>query len=65
MDRLSSLGNHELNIEIYSRKLGRQMEQLFEQDKAYSVELTHGEWSRRPWVAKAAERILSPLRVLV
>jgi len=65
LDRLSSLGNQELNVEIYSDELAQQMEQLFEQDKAYSVELTRDEWSRRPWIAKAAERILSPLRILV
>ncbi len=65
LDRLSSLGNQELNVEIYSDELAQQMEQLFERDKVYSVELTRDEWSRRPWIAKAAERILSPLRVLV
>jgi cardiolipin synthase len=65
LDRLSSLGNYELNVEIYSDELAQEMEQLFEQDKAYSVELTRAEWSRRPWIAKAAERILSPLRILV
>ncbi|MDQ2832048.1 MAG: phospholipase D-like domain-containing protein, partial [Chloroflexota bacterium] len=65
LDRLSSLGNYELNVEIYSDELAQQMEQLFERDKAYSVELTRDEWSRRPWIAKAAERILSPLRILV
>jgi len=65
LDRLSSLGNQELNVEIYSDELAQQMEQLFERDKAYSVELTRDEWSRRPWIAKAAERILSPLRILV
>ncbi len=65
MDRLSSIGNHELNVEIYSRELAHQMEQMFEQDKANATELTLDEWSRRPWYAKASERILAPLRVLV
>ncbi len=65
MDRLSSLGNHELNVEIYSPELARQMESLFAQDKANAVELTLREWRTRPWLAKVSERILTPLRVLV
>lgn len=65
LDRLSSLGNHELNVEIYSPDLAGQMETLFESDKTNAVELTLDEWTARPWYAKAAEHILAPLRVLV
>jgi len=65
LDRLSSLGNHELNVEIYSPALAQQMELLFERDKADAIELTLEEWAARPWYAKASERILAPLRVLV
>ncbi len=65
LDRLSSLGNHELNVEIYSPALAHQMELLFERDKGDAVELTLDVWAARPWYAKASERILAPLRVLV
>src|SRR5262249_10463586 len=62
LDRLSSLGNHELNAEIYSRELARQMESLFERDKKYATEITAAHWIARPWQAKVSERVLAPLR---
>ena len=63
MDRLSSLGNYELNVEIYSRELAQQMEMLFERDKKNAVELTLDQWEARPWYVKLSERILIPLRI--
>jgi cardiolipin synthase len=63
LDRLSAVGNYELTIEIYSRELAEQMEDLFEQDKTNAQELTFEAWARRPWYAKVSERILAPARV--
>jgi cardiolipin synthase A/B len=63
LDRLSAVGNYEMNAEIYSRDLARQMEDLFEQDKENARELTLEEWEARPWYAKLSERILAPSRV--
>jgi cardiolipin synthase len=63
IDRLSSVGNYEMTAEIYSRELARQMEEVFEQDKANAKELTLEVWAARPWYAKLSERILSPSRV--
>ena len=40
IDRLSMLGNYELNIEVYSRRLAAQMEHMFEVDKTNAEELT-------------------------
>jgi cardiolipin synthase len=65
LDRLSSVGNYELNVEIYSAELARQMETLFAHDKAFAVEITRAGWSARPWYVKLSERILAPLRVLM
>jgi cardiolipin synthase len=65
LDRLSSVGNYELNVEIYSAELARQMETLFARDKTFAVELTGADWSARPWYVKLSERILAPLRVLM
>ena len=65
LDRLSSVGNYELNVEIYSAELARQMEILFARDKTFAVEITRARWSARPWYVKLSERILAPLRVLV
>lgn len=65
LDRLSAVGNYEMNVEIYSRELARQMDQLFESDKANARELTLERWARRPWYSKASERVLAPLRVFM
>jgi cardiolipin synthase len=65
LDRLSSVGNYEVNVEIYSPELARQMEDLFECDKTNAFELKLDGWRARPWYAKLGETIISPLRVLV
>jgi cardiolipin synthase A/B len=65
LDRLSSVGNYEINVEIYSAALARQMEQLFACDKSNAFELTATMWMRRPWYVKLSERVLNPLRFVV
>ena len=65
LDRLSSVGNYEINVEVYSKKLAHQMEELFECDKSNSFELTLEQWLKRPWYANLSEKILSPLRALL
>ena len=65
LDRLNSVGNYELNAEIYSRALAAQMEQLFERDKANAREVTLTTWQARPWYAKVSERVLAPLGVFM
>jgi cardiolipin synthase len=65
LDRLSSVGNYEINTEVYSKKLAHQMEVLFKCDVTNSFELKLDEWEKRPWYAILSERILSPLRALL
>jgi cardiolipin synthase len=65
LDRLSSVGNYEINAEIYSETLAHQMEELFTCDTRNAFELKHDEWMRRPWYGKLGERILSPLRLFL
>jgi cardiolipin synthase len=65
LDRLSSVGNYEINVEVYSKKLAQQMEELFECDKSNSFELRLEQWLKRPWYAMLSEKILSPLRALL
>jgi cardiolipin synthase len=65
LDRLSSLGNYEVNLEIYSPELARQLRALFESDTNDVIELTLDEWEARSWLAKMSERILAPLRALL
>ncbi len=64
LDRLSSVGNYEINVEVYSEKLAQQMEELFEQDISNAFELTLDWWLNRSWYMKLSERILTPLRLL-
>jgi cardiolipin synthase len=65
LDRLSQLGNYEINLEIYDRALAAQMETLFEIDRNNSFELTLDKWQHRPWYAKIGEIVLAPLRPLI
>jgi cardiolipin synthase A/B len=65
LDRLSSVGNYEINVEVYNKMLAHQMEELFNYDTSNSLELALDEWLRRPWYTVLSERILSPLRALL
>ncbi|GHO43782.1 phospholipase D-like domain-containing protein [Ktedonospora formicarum] len=62
IDRLSMLGNYEMNVAIYSTRMAQQMERIFHNDAAHAHELTLGEWKRRPFAHKCAECLLRPLR---
>lgn len=65
LDRLSAVGNYEINVEVYSKDLAHQMEQLFERDTSNAFELSLEEWMKRPWYSTLAESILAPLRVMM
>ncbi|MBA2443693.1 MAG: phosphatidylserine/phosphatidylglycerophosphate/cardiolipin synthase family protein [Rubrobacter sp.] len=64
IDRLSLLGNYEINLEIYSERLAGQMERVFELDKTNAREITLESWQNRPLPAKLAERALAGLEPL-
>ena len=65
LDRLSMLGNFEVNVEIYNEALARQMEEIFLQDCKNACELTFSLWKRRSPLQIFAEKILLPLRPLL
>lgn len=65
LDRLSAVGNYELNVEIYSKNFARQMRELFEHDRLNASELTAERWARRPWYVKLSEWTLAPLRLML
>ena len=65
IDRLSSVGNFEINAVIASPALAEQMERIFEDDKTNAFELTLDQWRSRPWYVKASERIIKPLRFVL
>lgn len=61
VDRLSLLGNFEVNVEFYADDIAKQLEEIFATDVSNTDELTLAEWQRRPFYVKLSERILSPL----
>lgn len=65
IDRLSLTGNYEVNLEILDNDVAAQMELVFAKDCENAHELTADKWHSRPWVAKACELILAPLRPLL
>jgi cardiolipin synthase A/B len=65
LDRLSAVGNYEINAEVYSEALALHMEELFTSDTTNAFELSREQWMSRPWYSKLSERILSPLRMMM
>ena len=65
IDRLSLIGNYELNAEVLDAHLAALMEQIFEMDLGNCRELTLSEWEGRPLVNKVSEAIIAPLRPLL
>jgi len=64
LDRLSQIGNYEINLEVYDQAFAAQMERLFDLDRSNAVELTPSAWGQRPFYAKIGELVLAPLRPL-
>ncbi len=65
LNRLSLVGNYEINVAIYSPQFAGQMSALFAEDTSEVFELTMQQWQSRPWYNKVSERILAPLHLLV
>jgi cardiolipin synthase A/B len=65
LDRLSRVGNYEINVAIYSTEFAGQMSALFAEDTIEMFELTMEQWEKRPWYIKVSERILAPLRFMM
>jgi cardiolipin synthase len=65
LDRLSSIGNYEINVEIYDSRFADQMEQLFDSDKTNALEITRERWQRRTPFMRLTERALGPLRLML
>ena len=61
IDRLSLVGNYEINLELVDEKQAAHMEEIFRRDLERCREMTVDEWEGRPWHYRAAERILQPL----
>lgn len=61
LDRLSMVGNFEINTEIYDEDVAKIMENIFELDMTNCLHLDLDRWENRKGIAKAAERIMKPL----
>lgn len=64
LDRLSLMGNYEVNLEITDEGVAAQMEKIFGVDESNTLELTEERWHARSPLAKLAEFLLSPWRPL-
>ncbi|GER92096.1 cardiolipin synthase [Dictyobacter vulcani] len=64
LDRLSMVGNFEVNLELYDHAVARQMEKIFEYDVSQAYELTLANWEKRPLYWKVSEYLLSTFRPL-
>ncbi|USQ77164.1 phospholipase D-like domain-containing protein [Ornithinimicrobium cryptoxanthini] len=65
IDRLSLIGNYEVNLEIHDVGQADQMERIFRRDLENARELTLREWESRGRASKLAEWILEPLHPLL
>lgn len=65
IDRLSLLGNYEVNLEVTHQGQARVMEQIFGRDLENCRELTLREWEERGLARRVGERILRPLQPLL
>ncbi|MDD9205328.1 phospholipase D-like domain-containing protein, partial [Georgenia sp. 10Sc9-8] len=65
IDRMSLMGNFEINLVLLDDELAATMEDLFELDMTNARELTLEEWDGRGRLARAGEQALRPLRLLL
>ena len=65
IDRISLLGNYEINLEVFNADVARQMEEIFRMDSTNTIELTLPTWQRRHAMVKFSEKVLTPLRPLL
>ena len=61
LDRMSLMGNYEVNLEFFDEELAKQMEDVFAEDSKACRELQLYEWIHRPLMQKLGELVLSPL----
>ncbi len=65
IDRLSLLGNYEVNLELYSDDQAAHMEQVFRRDLSNCRELTLDDWQARGVLARVGERLIRQMQPLL
>lgn len=61
LDRLSMVGNFEINVEIHDTGVAKIMEDIFEMDLTNCRELKLERWEQRRPLSRLAERLMKPL----
>ena len=54
--------NDEASLNIYDAEFAKRMTAVFEEDLKASTPYNYQQWQRRPWLEKAAEIVLIPIR---
>ena len=62
LDARSSEINEELDVAVYDREFGREMERVFEKDRAQSKEYTLEEFQKRSLWERTTEWLMLPFR---
>ena len=65
IDRLSLIGNHEVNLELFSDDQAALMEEVFHQDLSNCRQLHLDDWQARGLLARVGERILARMQPLL
>ncbi|GAB97194.1 cardiolipin synthase [Kineosphaera limosa] len=65
IDRLSMIGNYEVNLALYSDDMAAKMQDIFEMDLGNCRQLTLEEWEQRGRLPRIAEALLNPLHPLM
>ena len=62
LDRVSLMGNYEVNLEVTDPEVAQFMEKVFRRDESNCIEVSADRWQGRSLAAKATEALLSPWR---
>lgn len=65
IDRLSLIGNFEINLELFDATLAQHMEDIFATDLTNCRQLTAEEWNARPLANRILERLIRPFSPLL
>ena len=65
IDRLSLLGNHEVNLELFSDAQAAHMEEVFARDLSHCRQLHLNDWQARGLLARVGEKILGRMQPLL
>lgn len=65
IDRLSMVGNYEINMDIVNPGLARRMEEVFAMDLTRCRRLTREEWDHRGLLIRFSEKVMATLRPIM